>query len=179
MNLHLGSGPIILPNFINVDSAYFWNPDVCMDYLKMDQKWDENSADTIYSCHSIEHLEWPAGVQTFMAQAFRVLKPSGVMRLVVPDFRKVALKYVEGEDLKDLFGGEHFYGIDCAATRFLYFCREWQHTVIFDYPLLHLLLTEAGFTNIRQMPFSVSDTPILNGLDRYPSESISVEASKP
>lgn len=179
MNLHLGCGPIHLPGFVNIDSSEHWKPDILMDYLKLHERFEEGSADVVFSCHSIEHLEWPVGVVHFTDQVRRVLKPGGTLRVVVPDLMKVSRKYVGGEDLKDIYGGSHFYGIDHPATRFLYFMREWSHTIIFDESLLSGLLHNAGFVNIRTMPFGVSDDPELCGLDRYESESLSMECRKP
>lgn len=178
MKLHCGCGPIILLGWINIDHAEAWNPDVCMDITKLHHKYQEGEADLVFSCHVLEHLEWGAGVVQALAQIFRVLKPGGTVRIVVPDLEFVATKYLTGQDLKSLYGADHFYFRDCPATRFLYFMRAWQHTIVFDYALLSSLLREAGFINVRRMPFGQSDIPELRNLDRYPEESLICEATK-
>lgn len=178
MKLHLGCGPIHLPGFVNIDISEHWQPDVLMDYTRLDERYEANSAEYIACVHSLEHLEWDAGVVKALAQMFRVLKPGGVARILVPDFKMVAAKYLAGNDLRSLFGGEHFYQRDYPATRFLYFCREWQHTVIFDEELLAGLMREAGFV-VRKMPFGVSDIEALRGIDRFPEESLCLEGMKP
>src|ERR1051326_6922785 len=42
------------------------------------------SAETIYSCHMLEHLH-PSQAREFLAEARRVLRRDGVLRIVVPD----------------------------------------------------------------------------------------------
>lgn len=180
--IHLGSGKIHLAGWINIDHEPSHNPDVCMDYLQLHTRFAENSADAVLAVHTIEHLEFASGVQTVLEQMFRVLKPSGVVRIVVPDLMLVAKKYVNGEDLKDIYTGpgEYYLGeIDCPATRFAYFCRAWSHTVIFDFRLLFDMMKVAGFVNIRGCNFGQSDTPALCGVDRFPAESLSMEGTKP
>lgn len=179
MKLQLGCGPIHLPGWINIDIEPSHAPDVAMDYLRLSDRYEEGAASLVFSCHSIEHLEFPNGVIRALAQIFRVLRPGGVVRIVVPDLFLVAQKYVLGQDLKDIYGGTHYYWRDTPATRFLYFMREWSHTVVFDYALLSMMLRDAGFVNVRQMPFGKSEIPELNGLDRFQSESLIIQSEKP
>jgi len=114
----------------------------------------------------------------FLKICHRILRPDGVLRIVVPDLMKVARKYTEGEDLKDIYTGQFYYHLDCPAERFMYFCREWQHTVMFDAGLLRQLLDDAGFRKVKFCAFGQSDTPELRNLDRFESESLIVEAYK-
>lgn len=181
--LNLGSGAAHIRQdgveWVNIDKEQSHTPDLCGDYLGICQLVPE-WADGIISIHSIEHLSWPLDVIKFFDVTLRVLKPGGTLRLVVPDLMKVAKLYVEGDDLKGIYGPDFkVEGIDCAATRFMQFCRAWEHTVLFDSGLLRFLLEKAGFTNVRVMPFGKSDIPELNGLDRFESESLSMEAQKP
>lgn len=178
MNLHLGCGPIKLPGFVNIDKELHWEPDRCIDYLDLYREFDKGTAENVFSCHSIEHLAYPDEVKVFFWQANRVLKPGGILRVVVPDLRKVATAYVNGSDLKEIYGGEFYYYKDCPAERFLYFMREWEHKIVFDEQLLRMFFEEAGFTHVRVMPFGVSDTPELRGIDRFESESLVMEGTK-
>jgi len=179
LNLHLGCGPILLPNFTNVDRDAHHNPDVCMDYLQMTERFGENSADLIYSCHSIEHLEYPAGVVTFFREAFRTLKPGGTLRLCVPDLRLVAAKYLRGESLKDIYNFNAYAYKDCPAERFTFFCRAWEHTVLFDSQLLQMLVQDAGFVQFHVCDFGASQHPAMRHIDRMEPESIVVQCYKP
>jgi predicted SAM-dependent methyltransferase len=180
VKLHLGAGPIHLKGWVNIDIEPTHKPDICMDYLDLDEVYPENHVDLIYSCHSIEHLPYPHGVVEFFNQCNRVLKPGGTLRLVVPSLMMVASKYAAGEDLKDVYGSNFkgYYYKDCPAERMTYFMREWSHTIVFDEGLLRSLLLDAGFKNIRFPAFGFSEIKELRNLDRFATESLSAECDK-
>ncbi len=180
--LHAGCGPIKYGSthgvtWINMDREARHNPDLVGCVMNLESYFGQDYFSFISSTHMLEHLPWPAGVQKFFSEAKKVLKPGGILRLVVPDLKKVAAKYVAGEDLKDIYDGPYWTYRDQPATRFMEFCRGWDHTIIFDEQLLRSLTEEAGFTDFKVMPFSVSQIPELSGRDRFQSESISVECA--
>lgn len=185
--LHIGCGPIHLDGWVNIDKERSHDPDIWCDAEDLDsvmaagkRLFDDNSVDLVFGCHFLEHLPWPSVVEIFLSSTHKILKPGGTMRIVVPDLMKVAKMYVRGEALKDIYGIDFpIVGPDCPATRFMAFARGWEHTVLFDERLLTMLMEQAGFVNIRVMPFGESDVPELRGLDRFFSESISVEGDKP
>ncbi len=53
------------------------------------------SADAVYSSHMLEHLD-RVDARKFLIECHRILKPGGVLRLVVPDLRVGARVYLEG-----------------------------------------------------------------------------------
>ncbi len=179
--IHSGCGPIILPGWINVDIV---NPaaDIIADACHLDQHFKEGCASLCFSCHCIEHVPCER-VPEFLRQCFRVLKTRGTLRLVLPDLKHVATKYLRGENLRDILvdGTQRFTGIhDTAAARFHYWMSDaFEHKMSYDFETLKILLNDAGFVGIRQMPFGHSDIPQLRGLDRFPTESMAVESSKP
>ena len=177
--IHFGCGPIILGSkscdWVNVDISPENHPDIVMDYLKCSEIFGENAFDGGFSCHSLEHCNWPEGVQKFFSEAKKVIKPGGILRLVVPDLMKVCKKYISGESLRDIFDGPYWTYKDLPATRFLFWARGWEHTVLFDEQLLRELATDAGFTDFLVMQFGNSQIPEMCGLDRFQSESIFIE----
>ena len=58
----------------------------------------DSTVDLIYSCHMLEHLD-KNETRIFFSESFRVLKPNGVMRIVVPDFQKLIDNYKSDEDV--------------------------------------------------------------------------------
>ncbi len=50
------------------------------------------SADVIYSSHMLEHLD-RREARLFLAEARRLLKPGGILRLAVPDLQMIAERY--------------------------------------------------------------------------------------
>lgn len=60
----------------------------------------EGSVDVCYSSHMLEHLS-PARAVAFVAECHRVLKPGGILRLVVPDLEGIARNYLVSLELGD------------------------------------------------------------------------------
>lgn len=179
--LHIGSGPIYMDGWVNIDWGEHFRTDLCIDCLKLDKFVAADSIDRILSTHHLEHLAYPADVQSFLAQCYRVLRPGGVMRLAVPDLKLVATAYANGSDLKEIYGAtfKGYYHRDCAAERFQYWAREWSHTFLPDFELMDALLREAGFSagKIMKVPPNQSVWPDYHH-DRYISESLYLEVTR-
>ena len=58
---------------------------------------NNGECEVVYSSHMLEHLDREEA-RRFLKEALRVLKPGGVIRLVVPDIRKHVKAYNESED---------------------------------------------------------------------------------
>lgn len=179
LKLHIGCGPIRMAGWTNIDQNESPATDIVMDCCDIVGQFGPDSADAIYSCHMLEHLSYPDKVLAFLVACRTVLKSNGVLRIAVPDLGIAARAYAAGNDMKFIYGESHhgFYYKDCAAERFLYFMREWQHTVVFDYDLLRSLLFDAGFDNGLARFFNCSLIPGFSH-DRFESESIYVESVK-
>lgn len=184
LRLHLGSGSIKLPLFVNIDHSESHHPDICMNVLFLYEKFPEGSASICFCCHMFEHLRPDDEAPHFLRQCFRVLKSGGTLRLVVPDLKFVTTKYLRGETLRDLLVDEtkrYTGNYDTAAARFHYWISEssFEHKFAYDFETLKLMLWDAGFTDVRQMPFGHSDFPELRNLDRFRAESGCYECKKP
>jgi predicted SAM-dependent methyltransferase len=117
MNLHLGCGPFFIEGWINVDYSLGaklasiplvgpivkslklfhidWNPRIILHNLAEPLPWPDASVDCIYTSHTLEHLRREDG-ERLMAECYRVLKPGGVLRIVVPDLKASVDDYLEG-----------------------------------------------------------------------------------
>lgn len=63
----------------------------------LDLPFESNTVDAVYSSHMLEHLDRETG-KNFLAEAKRVLKPGGVLRIAVPDLaRYVAIYQNDGD----------------------------------------------------------------------------------
>jgi predicted SAM-dependent methyltransferase len=60
----------------------------------------DGSVDAIYHAHVLEHFE-PAAGQRLLAECHRVLKPGGIVRVVVPDLEELAQRYLAALGRKD------------------------------------------------------------------------------
>jgi predicted SAM-dependent methyltransferase len=59
------------------DNIIYWN-------VSKGLPFPTGSVDVVYSCHFLEHLPYEVG-QTYLSDAFRVLRPGGILRTVVPN----------------------------------------------------------------------------------------------
>jgi predicted SAM-dependent methyltransferase len=91
--LNLGCGARFHPGWTNVDVTPRDEGVIAHD-LRSAVPFPEKSFDVVYHSHLLEHLprnEAPA----FLAECYRVLKPGGVLRVVVPDLEQIARLYLQ------------------------------------------------------------------------------------
>lgn len=92
LNLNIGCGDYILPDFINLDFIHekYHKSKKPRDIIHYDMRnhalpFDDSIVDNIYVSHVIEHIEKDY-VGHFFSECFRVMKKGAVLRLAVPDF---------------------------------------------------------------------------------------------
>lgn len=106
VKLNLGCGSKIKKDYINVDTnpPEFWrfshyNPDgggtivIKHDALEIGNRWSDNTFDEIFSEFMFEHFS-PADISKMLYICWKLLKPQGILKIVVPDFIK-AIEYFE------------------------------------------------------------------------------------
>lgn len=140
MKLHLGCGSRHIPGFVHVDAQAAPHVDiVCrVEHLP----FADASASLIYACHVLEHFgrhEYKAVLKEWM----RVLEPSGILRLAVPDFAACAALYYE-RGLEDGLSG--LIGLISGGQRNPYD----YHKMIFDEDYLRCDLLAMGFREVRR-----------------------------
>lgn len=139
MKLHLGCGKRHLDGYINIDSRADVGADVVCDVTDLSQYMD-GCADVVYACHVLEHVPRNKTLDV-LREWRRVLKPGGILRLAVPDFRALARLYRDDKvPLWRLIGplvGRQDY-------------PENTHYNIFDYDYLAWHLEQAGFYRVRE-----------------------------
>jgi predicted SAM-dependent methyltransferase len=66
-----------------------------LKYMNLNKKWayQDNTVDVVYSSHLFEHLSLDAA-KLYLKEAYRTLKPCGVLRIVVPDMYQICKKYI-------------------------------------------------------------------------------------
>ncbi|HLK28192.1 MAG TPA: methyltransferase domain-containing protein [Puia sp.] len=125
---------------------------------------DENSCDGIYCSHTLEHLAL-ADLRAALKNTYKLLKPSGIFRCVVPDLEFSAREYVKALDKGDNQGSMEFMrttllGIEerprGAKGFFTSFMGNSHHLWMWDKFSLANELSQAGFRNIRFCAFNDS-----------------------
>lgn len=129
----------------------------------------EKSVDFIYSSHFFEHLFKDDAILLLKSCAL-VLKPNGIIRIVIPDLEYAISLYSLGE--KKFMLDEFFF----VQSKKNYYSR---HKYMYDFELINDLLKECGFINIVKCSFKLGNTPDIDFLDNYPNISLYIEAMRP
>lgn len=90
--LNLGCGPHHHPHWINLDVQP--GEDVIPCDLRAGIPFGDGVFDVVYHSHLLEHLPRPAA-PGFLTECLRVLRPGGVLRVVVPDLEAMTRLYVQ------------------------------------------------------------------------------------
>ncbi len=97
MKLNIACGRNVKEGFINVDQYERENKlDVICDVTK-EWPWKHNTCDYIYAEQFIEHLTW-LDCKVFIMNCYRTLKSGGILRLVLPHYKKIFQKYLDGDN---------------------------------------------------------------------------------
>jgi predicted SAM-dependent methyltransferase len=119
-----------------------WPKDVRRYDVKKGLPFADQSVSCIYSSHTFEHFSWAESLAV-AHECFRVLRPGGVLRLVVPDLRLIAREYLRDSDP---MASHHFVDrLLLGHTIHDLFHRGAHHSQMFDANSLIALLRQAGF----------------------------------
>lgn len=90
--VNIGCGAIFHPDWVNLDLVPV-SPAVQSYDARKGLPFSANSVDACYSSHVLEHLSHQEALP-FLVQAHRILKPGGVVRIVVPDLEAIVRHYL-------------------------------------------------------------------------------------
>lgn len=212
MKVNLGSGPTITEGWINLDKS--WNiylskfPTVKRVLYRLglisesafQARWQEKNilkcdvtkrlpfeseqVDFVYCSHLLEHLTYD-DARKVCQEAYRILKKNGIFRVVVPDLKLYAKKYIEDDrsffeksekPMADLFleslclEGLH----DCPTIEKILYSL---HKYMYDAESLTFLLRSTGFYSIRVCNFREGLCPDLEKIENR-MRSVYIEAQK-
>ncbi|MFP5247582.1 MAG: class I SAM-dependent methyltransferase [Thermoanaerobaculia bacterium] len=155
--LHVGSGGVTLPGWINIDNQRCDGIDVLLD---VSQGLPFTNARFIFAEHLLEHLTF-SQARVFLASCRAALREDGILRLSTPNLDWVwHLQY-----RPHAWTGPQDAMRDCFELNRSF--RAWGHQFLYNYPALESLLHASGFARVRRFDYGVSDTPELAGLERH------------
>jgi hypothetical protein len=148
-----------------------------------------------YASHVLEHLSLD-DLRLALANTFRMLAPGGTFRLIVPDLRERAKRYVAEADRKSPDAAPTFLrstqlGHERRPKTPLQYLRRVaggsMHLWMWDEHSMSAELQRAGFVNIRKCQFGDSPDPMFAKVEdkgRFFDETLSIaecamEAQKP
>jgi SAM-dependent methyltransferase len=100
--LNLGCGSRFHPAWTNVDLVSN-HPDVQAWDVRDGLPFSDDTFQVVYHSHLLEHLPKSRALP-FLKECFRVLKPSGILRIAVPDLETIARLYIHA--LEKALGGD-------------------------------------------------------------------------
>jgi predicted SAM-dependent methyltransferase len=141
------------------------------------------SADVLYSSHMLEHLDKKEAMQ-FLMEARRVLKHEGIIRLGVPDLRRMIADYETDGDADKLVSRTQLAHTRpqtfVQKLRWLFVVDRSNHRWMYDANSLALLLASAGFSHVVVQPAGTTMIPDPDNLNlrEREDESLYVEAQR-
>jgi predicted SAM-dependent methyltransferase len=177
LRIHLGCGPDIRPEWINIDlntslrSALLPSVPTGGRFINYDLRrglpLQANCARIVFSSHFFEHLDYPHGLN-LMEDCFRVLESGGTFRIVLPDFKRMSEKYQQGDrEFFELIDQLIRPIVDPKTLTMADYVNYWvyqfgEHKFIYDQEKLDVVLRHIGFSQVRTSQFDPSidvDTP--------------------
>ena len=201
--VNLGCGTTVAPGWINIDiswniwlsrtiflkwilykigllseSAYEakWPPGIIRHDVRKGLPFEDNSVDYIYTSHFLEHVNKDEAIKIIM-ECHRILRPLGWIRIVAPDLKLLANKYIKNElKIEDLLGYLGMRRSERKLFNFLY--SKDHHKWIYDFQSLAHLLKTCGFEIIVRRNFRRGKCLDIDILNNREENSLYVEAQK-
>lgn len=170
LKLHLGSGGYPIDGWVNIDAG---GGDMALN-LNWGLPFSPGSARFVYSAHVLEHLRANDQAPVFLREVLQVLTRGGVLRLVVPDAKKLLAAYV-GRDRGFFEARQKSYPLDegflddgVATLEYVLLflgagpqLLNLNHKFGYDAGSLKKLLLDAGFSSVRECGYQASPHPEL------------------
>lgn len=177
--LNIGCGTNILPGWLNTDvrpeiGAVFMNAAFSFPF-------DADTFDYVYSEHLLEHLTYDRG-KFMLSEAFRVLKPNGVLRLAVPtldfllkmyanptseltqSYVRWSLQQYAPSMFADFEADDAPIPVSLVLNNYM---RFWGHSMLYDRETLFRMLEKSGFSSIEIHSPGESNHSFLRNLELH------------
>jgi predicted SAM-dependent methyltransferase len=152
MKLNVGSGKILLKDFVNIDIDD--GADMKCDVRK-GLPYITDTIDYIYNEHFIEHLNWQEAGE-FIQECYRCLKVGGILRIATPDLDSIVIKYLGDWDNQVWLGHPDYKFIKTRGMMLNVGMRNWGHQYLFNEEDLKLLFTLAGFKQVDRKEIDIT-----------------------
>lgn len=133
----------------------------------------KNSVEAVYASHVLEHLAL-TDMRSALANLYRMLRPGGTIRAIVPDLAARAEAYVTrakagDEDAAEAFMRGCYLGRETRPRGLIGNVRSVfggsDHLWMWDEPSMRRELERAGFVDIRRASFGDSGDPMFAAVE--------------
>jgi SAM-dependent methyltransferase len=175
--LNWGCGEHIASGWINSDTKAGAGVDLVCD-IRKGLPLADGSIDYAVSVHALPELAYPEVVPA-LEELRRVLKPGGVLRLVLPDLRKAIRAYLLKKD--DYFQVSKDEARSRGGRFIVHTLWYGYSRTLFTADFIQELLGKASFADVVLCRYqqTASRFPEIVELDNRREESLYVEATKP
>lgn len=137
LKVHLGSGPINIQGWINVDARSYEHVHVVSDGFEL-REFADGAISEIYLCHVLEHFSFEEAEALLKSLKVK-LRQGGVIRISVPSFDRLIEVY-------------KLSGFDITKVKFaLMGGQDYQynfHKSVYNLKSLRQLLENCGYSNV-------------------------------
>jgi len=164
LNLNVGAGRYVIPNFKNLDvytphyyrsKSSFLKSRIEYDITSDTLPFGDSTVDNIYISHVLEHVEERHAVR-FLEESYRVLVEGGVLRVVCPDAKFLF-------DVSQ-FDNSYWQWRRKTFKNLKRFDVDWANIEQYDF-LVHELSSPRCRYSVRRIPEAVETNDTLQGLD--------------
>jgi predicted SAM-dependent methyltransferase len=165
LKVHLGCGGDIRLGWVNIDLALVpppgfdreAHPDTpLISYdLRQGLPLEAESCAMIYSSHFFEHMEYQHGLR-LMQECYRVLRPGGVFRACMPNYRACFTAYLQGD--RDFFSLIDYSLVDPEKRLLADYMnysmyQHGEHVCFYDEERFQFILSRMGFRSVTPTTF--------------------------
>ena len=176
-----------------------WNMRPLVHDLTKPLPFEDNTVSVVYGAHVLEHL-YLVDAQKLLSECKRVLRPGGVIRLVVPDLCSMAASYLKNKDGESPSPSEKIAAADNlneklgfrspappSGNLFFKFYSLWKdfhhHKWMYDSDSLVHYLKDAGFAPVSEKGYLQSEIPGIEEVEEasrvLDGAGVCVEGKKP
>jgi hypothetical protein len=145
---------------------------VTRNYMDCTTRWpiEDSAAAYIFSDNVIEHIPLAAG-RAMLNEAYRVLQPGGVIRLVTPDIKKHVELYLAGASSTQTDVAQEYRDMGLVVEHSIDLIRipigSFGHHegYVYDFEVLEQELKRSGFHSVVQCEMGESEHEALRGID--------------
>jgi predicted SAM-dependent methyltransferase len=186
MNIHIGCEHKIGKSWMNYDITYVaifekipligklikinnnrYPKEVRFGDISKSLLCEENTADNIYCSHTLEHMTLD-DMQNSLLNIYKMLKPNGCFRLIVPDLRTRAENYIKNKDANQFLNSigmgrkkSNKKFIDKLRNVFGNSIHQWMY----DADSMEKYLSDVGFKSIKPCKFGDSGINVFSEVE--------------